>query len=213
MSWQATAWAMRQITGSARRKLVLLALAYYADKNGVCWPSQETLARDTEQSVDTVQRQLDVLQKVKQIQRERKLKRRGQWQGYLYKLPVHLDQVPKEQNARRSPEQRHGQAAILAPTRPQSLRLKPSIEPSYEPSRINAAGDSAERLRAFQGRHEGLEVVQNRIALRIGDDGWLVLGEMNDAQRSRLCTLERQGRLDDETLQTAVLAIRIARSP
>ena len=213
MSWQATAWAMRQITGSARRKLVLLALAYYADKNGVCWPSQETLARDTEQSVDTVQRQLDVLQKVKQIQRERKLKRRGQWQGYLYKLPIHLDQVPKEQNARRSPEQRHGQAAISAATRPQSLRLKPSIEPSYEPSRMNATGDYAERLMAFQGKHEGVEVVQNRIALRIGDDGWLVLGEMNDAQRSRLCTLERQGRLDDETLQTAVLAIRIARSP
>jgi hypothetical protein len=57
-----------------------------------------------------------------------------------------------------------------------------------------------------------VEVVQNRIARRIGDDGWLVLGEMNDAQRSHLSTLERQGRLDDETLLTAVLAIRIARS-
>jgi hypothetical protein len=58
-----------------------------------------------------------------------------------------------------------------------------------------------------------VEVVQNRIARRIGDDGWLVLGEMNDVQRSRLSTLERQGRLDDETLQSAVLAIRIVRSP
>jgi hypothetical protein len=209
MSWQATAWAMRQITGSARRKLVLLALAYYADKNGVCWPSQETLARDTEQSVDTVQRQLDVLQKVKQIQRERKLKRRGQWQGYLYKLPVHLDQVPKEQNARRSPEQRHGQAAILAPTRPQSLRLKPSIEPSYEPPHTSMPPNSAERLQAFQRKQEGTEVVQDRIARRIGEDGWLILGDMNDAQRARLSTLERQGRLDDVTLATAVLAVRI----
>jgi len=73
--------------------------------------------------------------------------------------------------------------------------------------------DAAERLRAFQRKQEGVEVVQNRIARRIGDDGWLVLGEMSDAQRARLSTLERQGRLDDETLGSAVLAIRYMRPP
>ena len=73
------------------------------------------------------------------------------------------------------------------------------------------ASDSAERLMAFQRKQEGVEVIQNRIARRIGDDGWLVLGEMNDAQRSRLSTLERQGRLDDETLNSAVLATRLGR--
>jgi hypothetical protein len=104
---------------------------------------------------------------------------------------------------------RPGQAAISAPTRPQSLRLKPSIEPSYEPSRKGTTSGSAERLFAFQKKQEGAEVVQNRIARRIGDDGWLLLGEMNDTQRSRLSTLERQGRLDDETLMNAVLAIRL----
>ena len=87
MSWQAIAWAIQQTTGSARRKLLLLALANYADKNGVCWPSQETLARDTEQSVDTVQRQLDVLERQKRVQRERMPKRRGQWQGHRYNCP------------------------------------------------------------------------------------------------------------------------------
>jgi hypothetical protein len=209
MSWQATAWAIRQPTGAARRKLLLLALANYADKDGICWPSQVTLARVTEQSVDTVQRQLDVLVVLKILQRERMPKRRGQWQGYRYKLPLHADWV--QQNVTSS--LRSGQAAISMPTRPQSLRLKPSVEPSYEPSHTNAISDSVERLRAFQGKLEGVEVVQNRIARRIGGDGWLILGEMNDAQRSRLSTLEQQGRLDDETLQTAVLAIRIVRSP
>src|SRR6266704_3262596 len=86
MSWQATAWSMRQTTGAARRKVLLLALANYADENGVCWPSQTTLARDTEQSVDTVQRQLDVLEQLKLLTRERMPKRRGQWQGYRYTL-------------------------------------------------------------------------------------------------------------------------------
>ena len=95
MSWQATAWAIRQTTGAARRKLLLLALATYADRIGVCWPSQETLARDTEQSVDTVQRQLEVLEKLKLVERERMPKRRGQWQGHRYKLTLQTDQSTK----------------------------------------------------------------------------------------------------------------------
>ena len=214
MSWQATAWAIRQTTGTARGKLILLALSTYADKDGSCWPSQETLARDTEQSVDTVQRQLDVLEELKLIKRQRMPKRRGQWQGYRYQLAMQTDPPSKGQNAVRPDDQRPGQAAKSALTRPQSLRHKPSIEPSYEPSHTNMSSEAAERLQAFQAKQEGAEIVQNRIARRIGDDGWLVLGEMTDAQRARLTTLERQGRLDEDTLETVVLAVRhCVRSP
>jgi hypothetical protein len=211
MSWQATAWAMRQTTGAARRKLLLLALATYADPNGVCWPSQETLARDTEQSVDSVQRQLDVLEKIKLLDRSRMPKRRGQWQGHRYQLPLQTDRPPKGQNAARSRDLRPGQTAKPTPTRPHSLRLKPSIEPSYEPSHLNRTTDSEERLLAFQRKQEGSEIVQNRIARRIGNDGWVVLGEMSDAQRACLTTLERQGCLDNETLTNALLQSRLAR--
>jgi hypothetical protein len=209
MSWQATAWAIQQTCGAARRKLLLLALASYADKYGDCWPSQETLARDTEQSVDTIQRQLGVLEELKLLERSRMPKRRGQWQGHRYRLALQSDRSAKEKHAARSQALRSSQAAISTPTRPQSLRLKPSIEPLYEPSGTNMNSETAERLRAFQRKQEGAEVVQNRIARRIGDDGWIVLGEMNDAQRSRLSTLERQGRLDDETLMNAVLGVRV----
>jgi hypothetical protein len=210
MSWEAIAWAIRQPTGAARRKLLLLVLANYADKNGICWPSQETLARDSEQSVDTVQRQLDVLEEQKQIHRERMPKRRGQWQGHRYRLPLQNDLAPKGQTAARSANLRPGQTAISAQTRPQSLRHKPSIEPSNEPSHTCIPSDSAERLRAFQGRQEGLEVVQDRIARRIGVEGWLLLGAMSDGERTRLSTLERQGRLNDETLASALLAVRLS---
>jgi hypothetical protein len=209
MSWQATAWVIRQTTGKAGRKLLLLTLANYADENGICWPSQVTLARDTEQSVDTVQRQLTALQKLTLLQRDRMPKRRGQWQGYVYKLPLQTDAAPKVQTAARSPDVRSGQAAKSALTRPQSLRHKPSIEPSYEPSHSSTASVPADRIAAFQKKQEGTEVVQNRIAGRIGGDGWLVLGEMSDSQRAHLSTLERQGRLDDGTLASAVLAVRI----
>jgi hypothetical protein len=209
MSWQAIAWSIRQTTGSARRKLLLLALANYADENGVCWPSQETLGRDTEQSLDTVQRQLASLEKLKLLTRERMPKRRGQWQGHRYKLALQACVPPQGQSAARSPNLRSGQAAASAPTGPLSLRLKPSIEPSYEPSRAKMANDAVARQQAFQRKQEGAEVVQNRIARRIGDNGWLVLGDMDDAQRARLSTLERQGRLDDATLMSAVLATRV----
>jgi DNA-binding transcriptional MocR family regulator len=213
VSWQATAWAIRQATGSPSRKVILLALANYADQHGVCWPSQATLARGTEQSVDTVQRQLRKLQELGIIERERMPKRRGQWQGFRYKLPLQTNQPETGLNTVRSHEMRSGQTATGTSARPQSLRLKPSIEPSIEPSlgqtRVKHRGDVAEeRLQAFQRRQEGSEVVQNRIARRIGDDGWLVLGDMSDAQRARLSTLERQGQLNDETLESAVLAVR-----
>jgi hypothetical protein len=208
MSWQATEWAIRQITKSPGRKALLLALANYADNVGVCWPSQTTLARDTEQSVDTVQRQLKKLQEFGIIDRKLVPKRRGQWQGYRYYLRLGTEGQAEGQTAVRPNSLRSGHAAMSTRTRPQSLRLKPSIETSIEPSRTKKFDIAAERQRAFQGKQEGSEIVQHRIARRIGDDGWLVLGEMNDAQRARLSMLERQGCLDDETLQSAVLAVR-----
>jgi DNA-binding MarR family transcriptional regulator len=90
MSWQATAWAIKQATGSTRRKAVLMALANYADANGECWPSQERLARDTEQSVDSVQRHSDALEQLKLIEREILPKRRGQYAGYRYRLAMQI---------------------------------------------------------------------------------------------------------------------------
>lgn len=51
-------WAIAQRAGGPGPKAVLLALANYADEDGFCFPSQERLARDTEQGVRTVQRQL-----------------------------------------------------------------------------------------------------------------------------------------------------------
>jgi pyocin large subunit-like protein len=51
MSVDALSWAKKQRAGSPAAKCVLMILADYADEHGVCWPSQETLARESEQSV------------------------------------------------------------------------------------------------------------------------------------------------------------------
>lgn len=80
MSFQASTWALAQKVGSPSAKCVLLALANYADEYGECWPSQATLSRETEQSLDTVQRRLRDLEKLGLIYRRRQAKANG-WRG------------------------------------------------------------------------------------------------------------------------------------
>lgn len=213
MSWEATAWAAKQVTGSAASKLTLLALANYADASGVCWPTQETLARDTEQSIDTVQRRLKMLVNLGLVRIETRAGRRGQWDGKLYHLAMGVAEMTKPQFAVRSgpksaPAVRPDHAAPSPVTVPHqarppyrtAMRHKPSIEPSIEPSAKIASSSAAERLQAFQGKYEPTEVVQHRIARRLGAEGWVILGDMTDEQREKLTKLERLGRLDDSTL-------------
>lgn len=224
MSWQATAWAAKQATGSAGNKLTLLALANYADSSGVCWPTQDTLAANTEQSIDTVQRRLKRLVALKLVRVEKREANRGQWPGKIYHLNISVAEKTKPQSAAPpQPSQTPPPAADhAAPERvtmpPQArppyrtaVRHKPSIEQLIEPPVMNNARASAgERLQAFQGKHEGDEVVQNRIAQRLGKEGWEVLGLLTDAQRAKLTNLERRGELTDERLAAAALD---ARSP
>ncbi len=77
MSAQAVAWALRQKTGSPSAKSVLLALANYAGPDGACYPSQQRLAEDTEQSVDSVQRRLVELERLGFVFRQHRQGKRG----------------------------------------------------------------------------------------------------------------------------------------
>ena len=64
MSIPAQKWAMEQKGASCSAKFVLVVLATFADVTGACWPSQETLATATNQSVATVQRCLRQLEEL-----------------------------------------------------------------------------------------------------------------------------------------------------
>lgn len=226
MSWEATAWAAKQITGSAANKLTLLALANYADRLGECFPTQETLASDTEQSIDTVQRRLKNLIELGLVRVEKRPGRRGQWSGRRYYLAMGVAETSEPQSAVRSKpaketatKQHHaapGPATIPHQARSPyrtAVRHKPSIEPPLEPSTRKTASSADERLQAFEGKYEPTEIVQNRIAQRLGSEGWLILGELSDAQRARLTTLQRRGELDDAALVTFAASVRLARAP
>jgi DNA-binding MarR family transcriptional regulator len=59
----------------------LLACLRYADRNGRCWPSMRTLARDAVAALSTVQRHLSALEKLGCFTRKR---RPGG--GYVYRI-------------------------------------------------------------------------------------------------------------------------------
>ncbi len=61
MSWQATVWALKTRVGDPTLKILLLAIANYADADGSCFPRNETLAFDSEVSKRTIQRSLEKL--------------------------------------------------------------------------------------------------------------------------------------------------------
>jgi pyocin large subunit-like protein len=231
VSWQATAWAERQRSGSPARKVILLILANYADEHGLCWPSQELLAYGTEQSVDTIQRQLRKLTAAGIISVAVRPQGRGRWPGRTYKLNMTVAEMTEPQNAVPSgdgernetvtrdavtePQPTRDRAATSTPhhaatstvTEPQALRHEPSIEPLkrtfIEPSAPKKLKPSAaERQAAFQGKRGSIEVVQNRIAKRLGPDGWLILQSIADSDLQMLTTMQDKNRLRDEDLET-----------
>jgi helix-turn-helix protein len=56
VSYQAMTWAIEQRAGSPSAKAVLCSIANYANQHWVCWPSQELIAKEGEQSIDSVQK-------------------------------------------------------------------------------------------------------------------------------------------------------------
>lgn len=126
MSIQAVAWAIDQKTGSAAGKVVLLCLANYADEEGKCWPSQETIAAETELSERSVREWLQKLEEVGLLSREKRRRDDGYRASDLIRLAF------KNQPAKSAGKvQSHRQ---LAPTLPEPVAAPTSFEPSKEPS-------------------------------------------------------------------------------
>lgn len=58
MSFQAYTWACDQVWGGPSARATIFAIANYANDRGFCYAKQDTLARESEQSVDTIQRRV-----------------------------------------------------------------------------------------------------------------------------------------------------------
>jgi hypothetical protein len=98
------------------------------------------------------------------------------------------------------------QAKVEKPPLLSISRVGVTAEPDREarPSGSAVASDPA--------RLEDTAVIQNRIAMRIGSDGWIVLGSLPDNELDRITELERAGNLSDEELALVVAAARVEAS-
>ena len=234
MSWQATAWAVKQKTGSAGCKLLLLTLANYSDDTGCCWPGQDALKNDTEQSLDTIQRQLKRLEGLGLIRKIVRPMGPGRWSSRTYFLNLTVTEMSKPQSAAQpdakdrspdgsstTPQDARDNAAPDPVTMPHQTRdytapvrhessLDPKSEPSLETSSENPVTfgpakklklSAAERQRAFKEGRNGIEVIQNRIAQKLGFDGWEILGRLAPHELDRVTTLEERGRFTGAELE------------
>lgn len=68
------------------RKFIAMALADYADEEGGCYPSVETLAKYTSQGEKTVRDHLNALEEMGFLTRERSRNNQGQLGQYRYKI-------------------------------------------------------------------------------------------------------------------------------
>ena len=138
MSWQATAWAVKQKTGSAGCKLLLLTLANYSDDTGCCWPGQDALKNDTEQSLDTIQRQLKRLEGLGLIRKIVRPMGPGRWSSRTYFLNLTVTEMSKPQSAARSDDapnrsERDESVTGDASTMPQGARDHAATSPVTMP--------------------------------------------------------------------------------
>lgn len=142
MSIQAVAWALKQRLGSPTLKVVLIAVANYADEDGVCWPSQERLAQDTDLTERSVRDVLKKLEAMGFIQRTPRHVNGNQRETDIIRLVSHRKNFPvappPENDDTATGSSRHS-----PPERPSG---KPSIEPSknHHPSSLRSEGGARE---------------------------------------------------------------------
>lgn len=134
MSIEAIAWALKQRTGSATLKGVLVAVANYADERGRCWPSQERLAWLTEMGERTVRRSLLELEEKGFLKRQDRFES-GKRLSDMITLNFQRPERPVEPAATVAGGQAARVAGLVRPDRPDSAATvagKPSLNPSEE---------------------------------------------------------------------------------
>lgn len=130
MSVEAITWASKQRVGSPGAKLVLIALANYANERNECWPSQATLAQWTEQSDRTIRTHLTDLESMGLIHRESR-EVAGKFTSDIITLRLDQRQIfPAEKISAGKKQQ--------FPT--EKFSTYPSIEPSIEKRDTRARG-------------------------------------------------------------------------
>lgn len=146
MSVQAIVCAMAIQEISPAEKLLLLAMANYADEHMECWPSQERLAADTCLSDRHVRRILVMLEARKMVSRRPRRRPDGYRASDVITLhfagqvsPISPDTVSPDIM---SPDKSVDLTGQIIPILPDTMSAPTTLEPSVEP-RIEPVGGGA----------------------------------------------------------------------
>jgi DNA-binding transcriptional ArsR family regulator len=96
------------------------ALSDYANnKNGLCWPKMETLAKTLGRSVRTVQRHLHLLKELGLIDFVERRRQKGRFSSYLYRV-LHIARTTGHGRpaAKRGPIYRRTKRSVISPNSP-----------------------------------------------------------------------------------------------
>jgi DNA-binding transcriptional MocR family regulator len=97
---------------------------YANNKNGLCWPKMETLARTLGRSVRTIQRHMHTLKELGLIEFVERRRHRGRFSSYLYRV-IHIARTTGHGRpaARRGPIYRRTKRSVTTPQTPQKKDL------------------------------------------------------------------------------------------
>jgi DNA-binding MarR family transcriptional regulator len=134
MSVQAITSAFAVQGVSPSEKLLLLALANYADADGECWPSQTTLTFDTGLSERTIRTALASLESAGLLSRERRSRPNGSRTSDLITLTLPENIAARSDKPTGKLRQAYRQSSPNLPaTAAPPTTFEPSEEPSVEP--------------------------------------------------------------------------------
>lgn len=129
MSVQAITWAIGQEISVPAQKLLLICLANYADKEGVCWPGQKALAEDTCMTDRSVRTHIKALEAAGYLTREERRRQDKTRTSDKYCLNIKRKILPVDTGPT-------GKSASDLPENPRQPHRKifPGNEPVREPS-------------------------------------------------------------------------------
>lgn len=187
MSGKAMGWALEQTTELPVDKLILIAIANFADEHHQCFPARKTLAKLAMCSVDTVDRAIKRLIDSNMLSKDARLADKGGLRSNCYTLPVgeygERAHNPSQGDSRkmRPGGQPQSAATLAAPSAAtlaaQGAATKGTItEPSIEHTPKPPQGASQEPIQSgkqFDWRtafatsddHDGIELAHGRLIL------------------------------------------------
>lgn len=168
MSVEAVHWALKQTTDEAVDKLILIAMANFADENHASWPSRKKLAIAGMCSVDTVDRANRRLESRNLIRKSARTHKGGAQSSNFYELNVEgaweATSPPQPHHAAppAAPQPQAGAATPAAPRCAPPSRIgcgpkEPSLEPSLEPAPLPPTAEQVADAQSGQDENSDLK--------------------------------------------------------